>query len=110
MNSGLLDLFLNGSRNAYVPCMGGSWYGFVPSLTCIENVSLKHPMPEENITMCCVVLLLFWHLLSCPFLLLALQENNMFPGCFCYEVTDYFKKVVFSGLSCSDCSFTCPLL
>ena len=38
---------LNAFCNVYVTNLGGAWYGLTPSLTCKENVSLKHPIPDK---------------------------------------------------------------
>ena len=87
--------FLNGSCNAYTTCIGGAKYGFVSSLTCYENVSLKHTIPEKNHCMDHEILLLFWLLLPCNFLFLALQESNLLPGYFCHQVVDNFLNFCF---------------
>ena len=42
---------LNGFCNAYTTCVIGARYDFVCSLTCNENVPLKHPMPEKHLCM-----------------------------------------------------------
>ena len=41
------NYFFNDLCRVYVTCLGGTWYGFMPSLTWKENVPLKHPILKK---------------------------------------------------------------
>ena len=80
----------------------------VPSLTCNENVPLKHPIPK-NITVCIVQF--FCYLPPCIFLFQALHKNKSVSWLFlpsCGRLIFQFLSVL--NFSCLDCSLMCPLL
>ena len=44
----LYKSFLNGSCSIHDILLSSAWCGFAPSLTCDENMSLKHPIPVNT--------------------------------------------------------------
>ena len=46
----LFQFFFNYSSSAYATPVGIAWYGFMPSLTCEENVTLKYPIPANTLS------------------------------------------------------------